>query len=199
MDYNFGIRVGSKTVAFALQLPAKFGEVVDFAVVRDPKRAVLVAHRHVGLGRKIKNGKAAAAEANIGTVGEPTLPQTGIIRAAVCLDMRHAAKHFLIATVCQSGNSTHNGPSPLLLLLAFSFPVLQFVDLGFGVKHLNCLKSAIDQAGHAIQKSETQGITIQEKQDGRARHGKEFALQPASALSLCAKERRWQFRVFATL
>src|ERR1019366_3247350 len=72
-------------------------------------------------------------------------------------------------------------------------------DLGFGVKHLNRLKPAVDQAWHAIQESEPQDITIQEKQHGRTRNGKEFALQPAPALSLRPEKRRRQFPIVPSL
>ena len=50
VNHDFRICVRGKVVTFPLQLTAKFGEVVDFAVVRDPDRAVLVAHRHVPIG-----------------------------------------------------------------------------------------------------------------------------------------------------
>jgi hypothetical protein len=99
VDDDFRVRVGNKVVAFALQLTAKLGEIVNFAVVGDPDRAVFVAHRHVAVGRKIKNGKAAAAEANVGTVGESSFPQTGVVGTTVRLDVRHPAEHFPVPTV----------------------------------------------------------------------------------------------------
>ena len=95
-------------MAFALQLAAKFGEVVDFAVVGDPDRAVFVAHGHVPIGGKIEDGKAAAAQANVGTIGKSSLPQTGVVGTAVRLDVRHAGEHFPVPAVRESGDPTHD-------------------------------------------------------------------------------------------
>ncbi len=108
MDDDFGIGIRREVVALALQLPAKFGEVVDFAVVGDPDRAVFVAHWHVPVSGKIENGEAAAAEANVGTIGKSSLPQTGVVGTAVRLDVRHACEHFPVPTVGESGDPTHD-------------------------------------------------------------------------------------------
>src|SRR6202023_1427207 len=48
-----------------------------------------------------------------------------------------------------------------------SYP--QFVDFGLGMEHLHRLKGAVDQPWHAIEKSQTKNITIQEEQNRRAR------------------------------
>ena len=89
VDHDFRIGIGSEAMAFALQFAAKFGEIVNFAVVGDPDCAVFVAHRHVTIGREIENGKAAAAEADVRTIGKSPLPQTGVVGTAVRLDVRH--------------------------------------------------------------------------------------------------------------
>src|SRR4029077_524016 len=97
----------SKGVALALQLAAKFSEVVDFSVVRDPDRAVFIAHWHVAVGRQVEDGKPPAAETNVGAIGKSPLPQTGIIRTTMRLDVRHPSQHFPVAAISQSGNPTH--------------------------------------------------------------------------------------------
>ena len=107
VDHDLCIGIGSEVMAFTLQFAAEFGEVVDFAVVGDPDRAVLVAHRHVTVGRKIEDGKAAAAEANVGAVRKSSLPQTRVVGAAVRLDMRHPAEHVSIAAICQTADAAH--------------------------------------------------------------------------------------------
>src|ERR1700726_4033468 len=119
VDHNFGVGVGGKAVAFTLQLAAKVGKVVDLAVVRDPDRAVLVAHGHVAAGGEVENGKAAAAEANVGTIRKSSLPQTGIVRAAVGLHARHAREHFSVSAIGESGNSTHDRASCYPLFSGF--------------------------------------------------------------------------------
>jgi hypothetical protein len=40
----------NEAVAFSLELVAKFGEVIDFAVISDPDRAVFVTHGHLAVG-----------------------------------------------------------------------------------------------------------------------------------------------------
>ena len=95
-------------MTFTLQLAAKFGKVVDFAVVGDPDGAVLVAHGHVAVGGKIKDGEAAATEGNVGAVRKSSLPQARIVGATVGLHARHASEHFPIPTIGESGDPTHD-------------------------------------------------------------------------------------------
>ena len=108
VNYDFRIGVRGKVVALALQLAAKFGEIVDFSVVGNPDGAVFVAHRHVPIRRQIKDGKAAAAKANIGAVGESSLPQTRVVGTTVRLRVRHAGERFPVPTVGESGDPTHD-------------------------------------------------------------------------------------------
>src|SRR5271165_552348 len=97
VDHNFGICVGSKMVALVLQFTSEFSKVVDFTVVGDPDRAILIAHRHVAICRQIENGEAAAAETNIGSILESSLPQTGVVRTAMREDARHPSQYFPVS------------------------------------------------------------------------------------------------------
>jgi hypothetical protein len=112
VDYDFRIGVRGKVVAFVLQFTAKFGEVVDFAVVGDPDRAVFVAHWHVPIGRKIKDGKAPAAQANIGTIRESSIPQAEVVGTTVRLDARHPTEHVSVAAICQTADAAHSRLNP---------------------------------------------------------------------------------------
>ena len=82
----------AKTVPLALEVAAQIGEVVNFAVVGNPDRAVFVAHRHVAVGRKIENGQPPAAQPNVPAIRETALPEPGIVGAAVRLHLRHAGE-----------------------------------------------------------------------------------------------------------
>src|ERR1035437_2505363 len=66
--------------------------------------------------------------------------------------------------------------------------VLQFVDFRFGMEHLHRLKGAVDQARHAIEKSETNNIAVQEEQNWRTGQAIETPLEPSPALRLSAKQ-----------
>jgi hypothetical protein len=99
MDYYFGIGAGTKTMTFAEQLAAKLGEVINLSVVGNPNGAVFVAHRHVAVGRKVENGKAAATQTHVRTIRKSPLPKTGIVRATVGLDVRHPLEHLLVPAV----------------------------------------------------------------------------------------------------
>src|SRR4029077_19833524 len=65
---------------------------------------------------------------------------------------------------------------------------LQLVDFSFGMEHLHRLKGAVDEPRHAIEKSQTKNITIQEEENWRARQAIEIALEPSSALRLSAEQ-----------
>src|SRR6266545_881414 len=74
---------------------------------------------------------------------------------------------------------------------------LKFVDFGLGVKHLDGLEGAVDQARNSVQKSQTKEIPVEEKEHGRARQTEQFSLQPAPPLGLCSEEGPAQlFRTF---
>ncbi len=107
MNHNFGIGVGTKVVTFAYELVAKLSIVIDFTVVGDPHGTIFVAHRHVAVGGKIENGQAAAAEADVGTIGEFALPQPEVIGSAMRLYLRHAGQHVATAPVCESRDAAH--------------------------------------------------------------------------------------------
>src|ERR1700722_8054738 len=74
MNDHLGVGVRGEAMALAFEFLAKFGEVEDLPVVGDPDGAVLVAHRHVANCRKIENRETTTAEADVGTVGERTVP-----------------------------------------------------------------------------------------------------------------------------
>src|SRR6267154_6416502 len=185
VDHNFRVGIRGKGVAFALQLTAKFSEVIDFAVIGDPDRAVFVAHRHVAVGRQVKDGEAAAPETNVGTVGESTIPQTGIVRATVCLNVCHPSEHFPISPICQTVDAAH--PCSLLRFL------FQFINLCFDVKKLDALKTAINQSWHSVEKSHAEDVFIEKESQWRPRECEEVAPQPAAALRLYAYQRGFQF------
>src|SRR5712672_3654535 len=65
MKHYLGIGSRGETMALGLQFLAQFAEVINFAVVGDPQAAILVAHGHVAVGRKIENRQPAAAQANV--------------------------------------------------------------------------------------------------------------------------------------
>jgi hypothetical protein len=50
--------------------------------------------------------------------------------------------------------------SPLMPHTTLVPPHAQLVDFGLGMEHLNGLKGAVDQAGHAIEEPEAKQITI---------------------------------------
>src|ERR1700730_2541372 len=64
------------------------------------------------------------------------------------------------------------------------YRVLQLVDFSFGMEHLHRLKGAVDQPRHAIEKTQTKNITIEEEQNRRTRQAIEMSLEPSSALRL---------------
>ena len=48
-----------------------------------------------------------AAQAHVGTIRKPALPQARIIRPAVRLNVRHPAQHFGVAPVDQAAYTAH--------------------------------------------------------------------------------------------
>ena len=70
MDEDFGIAVGSKTIAFAFELPAKILEVVDRAVEHHANRAVIGQHRLTAVVAEIDDREAAVPEHSSSASGE---------------------------------------------------------------------------------------------------------------------------------
>src|SRR5215475_7973237 len=94
-----------------LNVSPQFGEVVHLAVVGDEDRRLFVGHWYAAAGGKIQYGEPSTAGADVGTVGKALLPQAGIVRSAVSLDVGHAAQHFPVPTIHQAANSAHQGAS----------------------------------------------------------------------------------------
>ena len=69
---------------------------------------------------------------------------------------RAAVEGVAISALNQAANAAHE-PASIL-------PAAQFVDLGFDVKKLDALEAAVNQARHAIQKSQAKEIPIDEQQ-----------------------------------
>ena len=107
MNHCFRVGMRAKTVPLALEVAAQIGEVVNFAVVGNPDRAVFVAHRHVAVGRKIENGQPPAAQPNVPAIRETALPEPGIVGAAVRLHLRHAGEGLRVAPVRDSADAAH--------------------------------------------------------------------------------------------
>jgi hypothetical protein len=107
-EEHLGVGVGGETVALAFEFPAQRGEVVDLAVVSDPEGAILVRHRHVAEGRQIEDGEAAVAQADVGTVRESPLPEAGVVRAAMGLDVGHPRQRFPISAIHQTADAAHS-------------------------------------------------------------------------------------------
>jgi hypothetical protein len=57
-----------------------------------------------------------------------------------------------------------------LLVIAPSCLRLQLVDLGFNVKKLYALQTAIDQPGDAVEKSQAKNVLIEKEQERRTRN-----------------------------
>jgi hypothetical protein len=89
-----------------LQLLAKLGMVVDFAIVVEHQAAVGRDHGLVPGRRQIDDGQPAVGEADPGLrVG----PDAGIVRTAMGNGVAHAAQHGLVelSRRQQAGNSAH--------------------------------------------------------------------------------------------
>src|SRR5205807_3012518 len=114
----------------------------------------------------VKDGEATAAQPEVSTVREFSLPQSGVVRAAMRLNVNHLRQRFPISTVHYAADSAHFRLAPLRPFYALTG--FQFIDLGFRMKHLHRLKSAIDQARNAVHETAPQKIAIEEKQHRRA-------------------------------
>src|SRR5258708_38289522 len=109
------------------------------------------------------------------------------------LDLSHPRQRFPISAIHHTTDAAH---SRLVLLRAFSeLLCLQLIDLGFRVKHLDSLKSTVEESWDAVQKSPSQKVSIEEKQKRRARQAVESLLEPAAALGLRTKESRRKVRI----
>ena len=150
-DFGVGVRTKTMRIRFAFKFTAQIGEVVDLAVVGDPDRAVFVAHGHVAIGGKIENSKAAAAQTDVSAIGETPLPEAGVVGSAVRLHVRHPDERLPIAAVHESADAAH---------ALSSSRCSQLVDFRLGMEHLHRLKGTVDQARHAIEKSQSKKITI---------------------------------------
>ena len=94
MDDDLGIRVRSEVVTFAFEFLPEFCEVVDLSVVSDPDGAVFVTHRHVADGGEVEDGETPTSQADVGTIGELAVPQSGVVWAAMRLDITSSAPAF---------------------------------------------------------------------------------------------------------
>src|SRR5690349_17596454 len=61
MNDYFGIGFGAKLVPGGLQLNAQLAKIIEFTVVGNPNRSILVAHR-LAAGRQIYNGQTTMTE-----------------------------------------------------------------------------------------------------------------------------------------
>src|SRR4051812_19616973 len=107
----------------ALEFAAKLGEVINLSVVGYPYSTVFVAHRHAADGGEIENGQAAAAQANVRTIGKLSIPQAGIVGPAMRQDLSHPRQSFPVAAIHHTADATHclsQFPCKLCLRLAFS-------------------------------------------------------------------------------
>src|SRR5216684_6970836 len=106
-DFRVGVRAKTMGVGFALKLTPQIAEVVDFAVVGDPHRPILVAHGHVAIGGKVENRKTAAAQSDVSPVGETPLPEPGVVGTTVRLHIRHPNERLGVAAVHESADAAH--------------------------------------------------------------------------------------------
>ena len=99
--------VSFEAITFAFEFSAQLGEVIDLPVVGDPDGARFIAHRHAAEWRQVEDGKTTAAQSDVGSVGEPPVPDSGIVRSAMRLYTRHAYQRFAIATIHHSADAAH--------------------------------------------------------------------------------------------
>src|SRR4029077_2917348 len=185
VNYHFRISVRGKAVALALQLAPQLSEVVNLAVVGDPDAAVLIAHRHVAVSRKIDNRETAATQTNIRTIGKSSFPQAGVVRSAMRLDGRHTPQSFLVPAIGQPAYPAHTSS-------ALPGVSAQLVNLGFDVKKLHALQATVNQSGHTIQKSKAEEILVQEEHDRRTGNAEKLLPEPAATLRLVPSKRWFQ-------
>src|SRR5258708_4236386 len=107
------------------------------------------------------------------------------------LDVSHPGQGLPISAIHQTADATHFLDQSLLVLwLLLRGLCLHFVDLGLSMEHLHRLKSTVNEAGSAVQKTETEKISIEKKQDRRTGQAVEMLLEPTTALGLRAEKRR---------
>jgi hypothetical protein len=87
-----------------LKFDTEFEVIVDLAVESNPAVTTGIGHRLMSGWRKIEDRKAAVRKPTT-ALGEPL--HATIIRASVCLDVGHALKSRLIASVDYACYSTH--------------------------------------------------------------------------------------------
>src|ERR1700741_1853101 len=109
MDDNFRVVLSIKLMPAVLEFGPQFRKVVDFTVVDDPGRAILVEHGLVA-ARDINNGKTAHAETR--AVGDI---DTFVVGTTVHDLVAHVADESftdvaLAARAYDPGNSTHGDP-----------------------------------------------------------------------------------------
>src|SRR5713101_5450663 len=107
MNDDFCVRMRTKAMPFTFKFTPQIGEVVDFAVVGDPHRPILVGHGHVAIGGKVENRKTAAAQSDVSPVGETPLPEPGVVGTAVRLHIRHPNERLGVAAVHESADAAH--------------------------------------------------------------------------------------------
>src|SRR5579871_316744 len=98
------------------------------------------------------------------------------------LDLRHSRQRFPIPAVDYAADAAHRSLVPSRGSLAAL--LLQLVNLGLGMKHLDRLKPAVNQTRYAVEKPEPQNISIEKERDWRSRHRKELPFQPSTPLRL---------------
>src|SRR6185437_2532265 len=64
------------------------------------------------------------------------------------------------------------------------------VELRLDVEKLNALKRAVDHPRNSVEKTGTQHVLVEEKEEGRSRPVQKFLLEPAAALGLRSHKRR---------
>src|SRR5258708_39750012 len=106
-DFGVGMRTKTMRIGFALKLTTQIGEVVDFAVVGDPHRPILVAHGHVAIGGKVEDGKTTASQSDVSPIGEMPLPEPGVVGTAVRLHVRHSDERLRVSGVYESADAAH--------------------------------------------------------------------------------------------
>src|SRR5208282_4929750 len=93
----------------------------------------------------------------------PTYPPSGKCRSQSpeSSGPRCVCTFVIRASVSRSPQLT----SPLIPHMTSAPPDPELVDLRLGMKHLQRLEGAIDQAGPPIEKPQTKNVTVQEEQN----------------------------------
>ena len=106
MHDDFGVAFGRKAVALLQEVLFQLAVIVDFAVVRDPYRAVFVAERLLAVD-EIDHGETAMSKAD-----EAVEVDAAIVRPAMRQLRIHAGQHPsrywpVLAHIEYSANPTH--------------------------------------------------------------------------------------------